>query len=249
MQDTCPCNCSVFTDSTIDQILLIISDGGTQRPRALNANAAALHWVCEKPPLARPSEICSSSHSEKTGFFYHCSLTWKIPWEHVHYCQILMESGRYQTKIALPSSAALSSCFMVTLDGGGGKSWCEIAELRPSQCDPCPRNGGLCNSSSAGRRWPGLAGMSVPGEGTQRGWWSPTLSHFPPAHEDCEEAALGEIVTAWRRWALNCCSGVESDPGFGIEVRDSWSSRGKRTKNKAYFKMTTERHPKRCWAV
>lgn len=29
-----------------------------------------------------------------------------------------MESGRNQTKIALPSSAALSSCFTVTVDGG-----------------------------------------------------------------------------------------------------------------------------------
>lgn len=63
-------NCSVFTDSKIDQILMITSYGGMQRPKALNTNSASLNWICKK--LACSSKDRSCSHSEKTLFITAC---------------------------------------------------------------------------------------------------------------------------------------------------------------------------------
>lgn len=105
-------NCSVFTDSKIDQILIMPSYGGIQRPKALNANAASLNWICEK------LDFQQGHLSLWEDTFYHRLLTWKIPQEHIHYCQVLMESGRNWREIALPSPAVLSSCFMVISSWG-----------------------------------------------------------------------------------------------------------------------------------
>lgn len=234
-------NCGVFTDSKIDQILMM-------PPFLMVAYKDLRLWTLMLHPWIEKLGLLPQSLWEDTS--YHHLLTWKIPQEHIHDCQVVMESGRNWRETTLPSLTVLSSCFMVI------SSWGQVlmtnCGLHPWQCDSCP----WCGAQGTP---PMLAGGAL----GSLGWWclgKARKGAGDPKHPAVllssgigQRASLGGIVAAPRRWALNCCSWVESDPGSDLRLRGSWSYREKRVtpgaKNKAHFKMTTERHQKHCWTA